>query len=110
MGLGGEASAHNAIDLRQSLVRAYAPLDKVGETQSRLQGILGHSNFEVIAIEALDALPEAGVTSSTRMATYQGLQGLQDGFVKIQQAYAEAASSGQAIDAEFIIRRVFGAG
>lgn len=105
--LGGEAMAYDAIDLRERLLRAYVPMDQVAEVQTRLTGVLGHTNFEVIAIEALDALPEAGVVGSTRAATYQGLNQLQDTFIRIQVAYAEAVRSGQTVDAMFILERVF---
>jgi hypothetical protein len=106
--LGGEAMSYSPIDLRESLVRAYAPLDQVEAAQARLSGILGHSNFEVIAIEALDALPQQGMTGSTRLATYSGLQQLQDDFVRVQQMYAEAAGSGQTIDVEYLLRHMHG--
>ena len=48
------------------------------------------------------------MTGSTRMATYSGLQQLQDDFVRVQQMYAEAAGSGQTIDVEYLLKYMHG--
>jgi len=102
--LGGEGMVYDPIDLKSRLVRAYAPMDKCDELSTRLRGILGHEHFEVIPLEALDALPQAGVVGQTRVATYKGLSQLQTDFVKVQQMYAQAARTGSVVDAQFIIQ------
>ncbi len=104
--LAGEATVPYSLDLTTRLQRVYVPLDQVDDVQQRLAGILGHSDFEVIAIEALDSLPATGAIGSTRAATYDTLGGLQDNFLSIQRAYELAATTGQPIDAEFALREI----
>jgi hypothetical protein len=77
--LGGEASVHGAIDLKTRLRRAYVPSDKVGDAQARLQGVLGpDAKFEVIALEATDALPAGSYARRSKEATDELQQRLAD--------------------------------
>ncbi len=77
--LGGEGWIDEAIDLRTRLRRVYVPEANVEEARTRLAAILGHADFEVIPMEALDqALDATHVTQATRTAT-QGLHGALEG-------------------------------
>jgi hypothetical protein len=89
--LSGEASISARIDLPKRLQRAYAPAARVAELRVRLTAILGHGNFEVVALEGLDALPDAGVIGTTRQLTLGNLQGLEADFEQQQAAYLDAA-------------------
>lgn len=105
--LGGEASVHGQIDLRQRLIRFYAPAEKLEETRQRLAAIVGHQNFEALAIEALATLPGPGsYTGSARVNTLATLQELQQNFIEIQKAYEEASRTQAEIDFQFLLDRV----
>ncbi len=69
--LGGEGSVYDPIDLKTRLRRVYVPEANMEDAQRRLQQILGHSNFEVLPMEAVDdALDAQHVTQTTRLATH----------------------------------------
>lgn len=105
--LGGEASLYGQADLRQRLVRFYAPAEKLEETRQRLAAIVGHQNFEALAIEALATLPgEGSYTGSSRVTTLALLEKLQENFVQIQKAYAEAVEKQAEVNFEFLLQRV----
>lgn len=105
--LGGEASVHDQVDLRRRLVRFYAPMEQLEATRQRLAGILGHENFEALPIEALAAIPgEGSHTGSSRVSTLGTLRQLQQNFIEIQQAFAEAAKTRAELDFAFLLERV----
>lgn len=105
--LGGEASAYDQLDLKQRLVRFYAPLEKLDETRLKVGAMLGHTNFEAIAIEALATIPEQGShTGGSRVSTLSALEKLQQNFIEIQKAYALAAQTGAEMDFTFMIQHV----
>jgi hypothetical protein len=92
--LGGEAMVYDPIDLRTRLRRVYVPAERVSDARSRLQRILGHNNFEVIPIEALDALQSTGVARRTQAATQQLLRQLQENFDGMTEVVAPRSRRG----------------
>jgi hypothetical protein len=59
--MGGERMVNDqVIDLRTPgrLRRVYAPFANLGEVRNRLSQILGHDQFDVIPLEALESLPD----------------------------------------------------
>ncbi|MCO5170783.1 MAG: hypothetical protein M9894_31025 [Planctomycetes bacterium] len=105
--LGGEASVYDQVDLRRRLVRFYAPMEQLEATRQRLAGVLGHENFEALPIEALAAIPgEGSHTGSSRVSTLGTLRQLQQNFIEIQQAFAEAAKTKAELDFTFLLERV----
>ncbi len=105
--LGGEASLYGQVDLRQRLLRFYAPMEKLEETRQRLAAIVGHQHFEAIPIEALAAIPgEGSHTGSSRVSTLGTLRQLQQNFIEIQKAYAEAARQQVELDFTFLLQHV----
>ncbi|MCK6506501.1 DUF4157 domain-containing protein [Myxococcota bacterium] len=91
--LGGEGWVDEAVDLRSRLVRVYVPEANISDAQSRLARILGHSNFEVLPMEAVDdALDATSITQASRTAT-QGLHGqLEGNWQQSQQFFHQMAS------------------
>jgi hypothetical protein len=104
--LAGEASIRDPIDLKTRMKRAYCPQENVAELKSRLQGILGHGDFEVISIESLQHLPSEGITQGTHMATYKALSELQAAFVQVQKSYASALKAGVTVNVEWIFQKI----
>lgn len=102
--LGGEASVHASVDLRKRLTRAYAPLDQVDDLRQRLQATLGHSQFEVLALEAVDNLPAPGHLGASRAATYKTLVELEQSFRAVIRAYDRAASGTGRVDSMDILQ------
>jgi hypothetical protein len=107
--LGGEGMAYDSIDLPQRMSRAYAPEANLEEFRARLEQIVGHSNFEVLPLEALGGLPQGPATGS-RQATFEGLHGLQRNFEEIQRMYQQAAVDGTPITADEIMAALQRAG
>ena len=105
---GGEAELHGSVDLKTQLKRVYCPEDQVASVQARLQGILGHSDFEVIPMEATNALPADGFTSGSRAASYGWMSELQDYYLQSQGAHASAARTSQRVDITYIMQHLHG--
>jgi hypothetical protein len=96
--LGGEASVNAPIDLRTRLRRVYVPADRVPEVTGRLQKLLGHDQFEVLPLEATNAVPAGGLTESSRAATNVGLADLEKRFEAASRAYAGGHRNGGQVD------------
>jgi hypothetical protein len=96
--LHGEASAYGPIDLKTSLRRVYAPAAKLAEVHAKLTAILGHDNFELIAMEAVGELPNPGMIGQTRAATFNGLAAQEKEFEYAERAYERAAREGKPLD------------
>jgi hypothetical protein len=78
--------------------RAYVPAEHVATVQSRLKAMFGHDDFEVIAMEAVDALPAPGMIGSSRMATYKALGELESNSAIAQRTYEAALREGRPVD------------
>ena len=96
--LGGEASIYAPIDLRRCLRRAYVPVEYVPQATVRLREILGHSQFEVVSLEATDAVPQASQASSSRGATFKNLVDLDRDFQIVQDLYIQSIRTGSVVD------------
>ncbi len=96
--LGGEGSVYDPIDLRQRLVRAYAPMENMQDLHARLKEILGHDNFELIPLEATSGSTPT-LSQSTRSATRDGLTELERSFQASERAYESAALEGRDVSA-----------
>jgi hypothetical protein len=100
--LGGEGSVTGAIDLKRRLRRVYSPAEHVQAVTQRLQKILGHSDFEVLAIEALDNIPSPGMLGSSRVSTYKGLSQMEKEVAYVERAYETAIREGRTVDTSLI--------
>ncbi len=97
--LAGEATVPNEISLRDKMQRAFAPMANLPEAQAQLMASLGHGNFEMIPLEALQAgLQPGSQAARSQAATLQALQQNQARVNAIQQMYMNALMSGQPID------------
>jgi hypothetical protein len=95
----GERMVYNdTIDLKLKLVRVYCPADKMDEVQAKLAKIVGHSKFEVLAIEALQELPQEGLTGGTLLETYATLNEFEDIRKQTVAAYAQGMLAKEPID------------
>jgi hypothetical protein len=106
--LGGEASIHGGIDLKKRMRRAYAPAEHVSEVQAKLKAIFGHDDFEVIAIEALDGLPDPGMIGGSRKATYKALGEMEKQVSVAERAYELAAREGRRLDIPLYLELLLG--
>ena len=96
--LGGEASVYGPIDLKTRLVRAYAPAAKLDEVRDKLRRILGHDDFEVIALEATDALAASDHIAGSRDSTLKMLADMEKEFEYIERTYSTAARERRTLD------------
>ena len=96
--LYGEASVYGAIDLKQALRRVYAPAARIREVRDRVAAIIGHNDFEVIAMEAVDQMPNPGMIGQTRAATFKALKDQEKEFEYAERAYERAAREGRPLD------------
>lgn len=102
--LGGEGSVHGPIDLKRLIRRVYVPAEHVQATEHKLRAILGHGDFEVIAIEAMDGLPDPGMLGSSRVSTYKMLGQLEKEMEAVDRAYEAAMREGRPLDLELLLR------
>ncbi|GAB4211633.1 MAG: hypothetical protein OHK0022_46410 [Roseiflexaceae bacterium] len=100
--LSGESMVFDPIDLKSRMPRAFTTLDQVPMVEQRLADIFGHTNFEVLPIESLDSLPTNNLMGSARQQTLKNLEFLERHFQTVQQAYEQAARTGQPIDEDFV--------
>jgi hypothetical protein len=103
--LGGEASVHGAIDLKKRVRRVYVPAAQVQKVSQKLQGTLGHANFEVIALEAVDDLPSPGLIGSSRAATYKGLEATEKEVEYVERAWEAAIREKRTLDISLLIEQ-----
>jgi len=104
--LGGEASVYGAIDLKKTVRRVYAPAEYVHDVEQKLAQVLGHHDFEVIAMEAVDRLPKPGVLGSSRAATYKNMADMEKQAAAVDRAYEVAVREGRPVDVMLLIQEM----
>ena len=87
--LGGESSVYGTVDLGERLVRVYAPEANIAEVQQELSAIFGHSDFEVLPLEAMEGLATTGAAAQTAAATEAHLTMLERLFSEAIRYYGE---------------------
>ena len=104
--LGGEGSVYGPIDLKKALRRVYVPAAHVQEVEQKLAKILGHQDFEVLAMEAVDGLPQPGVIGSSRVATYKMMGNLDKESAAVERAYEVAIREGRPLDVMLLLQEM----
>ena len=104
--LGGEASVNGAIDLKATVRRVYVPAEHIQEVEQKLAQVLGHHDFEVIAMEAVDRLPSPGVLGSSRAATYKNMVELEKQAAAAERTYATAIREGRPVTIELLLQEM----
>jgi hypothetical protein len=77
------------IDLKPRIRRVYCPVDKIDEVSQKLTTIMGHSNFEVLAIEALQEMPTNTPIGGVRHETYAMQLDFEDVRKNVISGYAQ---------------------
>lgn len=95
--LPGERMVHQSIDLALTLVRAWAPARKMPEAKERLARIVGRSNFEVLALEALSAMPQGTRVSGALIDTTTSLAEFEAVRKSLLEAYSDGMKHGTPI-------------
>ena len=105
--LAGEATVRDQLSLRDRMERAFAPMANLPEAQAQLAASLGHDNFEMIPLEALQqGLQPGSQAARSQAATLQALQSNQARVNAIQQMYMTALMSGQPIDFNTLVQSI----
>ena len=94
-----EAEVFEDIDLKTRLRRVYVPLENKADARARLEGLLGHGDFEVIALEAFDAL-RGGALPVMRAGVTDTLREHDARFQAMQHVLVEAKERGEPVDTD----------
>ncbi len=95
---GGEAAVHEPVDLRQRVRRVYVPAANVADATAVLRTILGHEQFEVIALEAVRQVPGSENMAASHRKSLDQLRTNEHYFNAVVGAYDEAAATGKYLD------------
>jgi hypothetical protein len=95
---GGEASITGSVDLRTRVKRVYVPAAHVAEATAKLRAVIGHDEFEVLALEAARNTPISQDMAVSHAKSMDTLKKNERFFNAVVEAYAEAATTGKHVD------------
>lgn len=96
--LGERMIYGGTVDLKPLLVRVYCPMDKMDVVSQKISTIMGRTDIEVLAMEALLELPENTPIGGVRNETYAMQVEFEDVRKDVISGYAQAMKTKQKFD------------